>query len=318
MSFTSDVKKEIVSHGVGKGEDALAQKRACISAFIRTSGEIGVLGGVPSFFLVSETENVAEFFTLAFSETFDTELSVTHATLDRLSGRDKLLLQCPQSATQRVLSALKLLKKTGGLQEGISPSLVSTEDRKIAYIQGAFLGGGSCTLPSGEGKTGYHLEIIFSERKTATDFQKLLMEFEILSQRGERKDSHIVYIKNKEQISDFLAVIGVENALKKLSVVVQKRDEANRFNRAQNCMAGNADKTAIASVKQVVAIQKMSESGILDQLGEELQALAKVRLDNPTSSLHELANVLKVSKSCLNHRMRKLMELASRTEEKKE
>lgn len=317
MSFTSDLKKEILSHGVGRGKDALAQKRACISAFIRTSGEIGFLGGKPSFFLVSETESVAEFFTLAFSEALDTELSVTHATRDRMSGRDRLLLQCPQIATEKVLSELKLLKKTGGLREGIALSLVPDEERKIAYIQGAFLGGGSCTLPSEGAKTGYHLEVIFSERKTAVDFQKLLMEFEILSQRGERKDSHIIYVKNKEQISDFLAVIGAENALKKLSDVVQKRDEANRFNRAQNCMAGNADKTAIASVKQVVAIGKLKESGLLDELGEDLQTLAKMRLENPSASLQELADGLKISKSCLNHRMRRLMELSARTDGKK-
>ena len=70
MSFTSEVKKEIVARGVGQGKEALAQKRACVSAFVRTSGVMGISQGKPSFFLVNETESIAEFITLAFSEVF--------------------------------------------------------------------------------------------------------------------------------------------------------------------------------------------------------------------------------------------------------
>ena len=80
-------------------------------------------------------------------------------------------------------------------------------------------------------------------------------------------------------------------------------------------MAGNADKTAIASVKQVVAIEKLKKWSGFEDLSEELKALAKARLDHPVESLQELADRLKVSKSCLNHRMRKLMELSAKCEE---
>ena len=115
--------------------------------------------------------------------------------------------------------------------------------------------------------------------------------------------------KSKEMISDFLSVIGAENALKKFAAFVEKRDEANHDNRARNCMAGNADKTAIAAVKQVVALKKLEENNFKD-LSEELATLARARLKNPTMSLQELATLTGVSKSCLNHRMRKLMELS--------
>ena len=116
----------------------------------------------------------------------------------------------------------------------------------------------------------------------------------------------MVYVKSKEGISDFLAVIGAKNALKKFSAVLEKRDEANNDNRARNCMAGNADKTAIAAVKQVVAIQKLQEATRFQDLSEELVALAKLRLNNPEKTLQELADALGVSKSCLNHRLRKI------------
>ena len=309
MSFTSDIKKEIISKGV---EECLP----CISAFVKTSGTVGVKDGKPAFFLVSETENVAEFFMSAFAETLGTELYITNASWDRMSGRDKLLLQCPAMKTVEVMQKLRLLKKTGEIREGISRTLVSTETGKIDYIKGAFLGGGSCMIPSESGKTGYHLDWVFSDRKAARDFCEILDEVELIARLTERKETSVVYIKNKEQISDFLSAIGVTNSLRKFSALVEKRDDANRNNRARNCIAGNADKTAIAAVKQVVALQKLVERGGLEDLSEDLKTLALVRLKNPSMSLQELADHLKVSKSCLNHRMRRLMALSQAAEEK--
>jgi DNA-binding protein WhiA len=176
-------------------------------------------------------------------------------------------------------------------------------------MRGAFLAGGSCMLPSDNG-TGYHLEIVFKDRHTARDFCELLAEEEVLARLVMRKDDAVVYIKSKELISDFLAVIGADNALKKFTAFVDKRDEANHDNRAQNCMSGNADKTAIAAVKQVVAIQKLEKNGGLSDLNVQLKQLAKTRLKHPEISLKELAELMGESKSCINHRMRKLMELA--------
>ena len=156
MNFTLDVKKEIVNHGV-------ADKKVALSAYIRASATMGISNGNPTFFIVSETETVAEFFTNAFFELFGVELVITYAEQDRLSGRDKLVFVCPTEFSERVLKELHLLKRTGGIRDTISQSLLTTEEKQIAYIQGAFLGGGSCTLPNEEGKTGYHLEIVFSD-----------------------------------------------------------------------------------------------------------------------------------------------------------
>lgn len=308
MNFTSEIKKEIISRGF-IGREKADGKRAALSAFVHTSGTLGLRQDAPTFFLVSETENVAEFFMRLFSETFDTELFVTHATRDRKSGRDKLVLQCPAGQAEQILRDLKLLKRDKNeFRTGIAKSLLKGETDEIAYIKGAFLGGGSCTLPTGN--AGYHLEIVFSERQTAADFCKLLARYELLAKRIERKETYVVYVKSKELISDFLSLIGAENCLKKFNSFVDKRDEANNDNRAKNCFAGNADKTAIAAVKQVVAIKKIEEKTGFAGLSEELVALAKTRLSRPQMSLKELSELLSVSKSCLNHRMRKLMEIA--------
>ena len=311
MSFTADVKKEIITRkrSVDRQEE-LTAKKAALSAFLRTSGIVGIKDGVPTFFLVSETENVAEYFMSIFSDVFSCELAITNATMNKMSGRDKLVLQCPNGKAQEVLKVLGLLKRDQQqFRDGIAAMLVKSETQKIAYIQGAFLGGGSCMLPTGK-NLGYHLEIVFNDKQTARDFCDVLAEFEVIAKLVERKETYVVYVKSKEVISDFLAVIGAENALKRFTAFLEKRDEANRDNRAKNCISGNADKSAIAAVKQVVAIQKIEAKTKFKDLSEELITLANARLKNPAMTLKELSELLDVSKSCLNHRLRRLMEIA--------
>lgn len=310
MNFTSDIKKEIISRGSVPGRRGEGERKAAISAFLRTSGDVGLSNGTPVFYFVSETENVAEFFMSLFAETFGVELYISHATMDKMSKRDKLVLQCPIEQSATIAQALGLVKKTGDIRDGIASTLIDSEAKTISYIRGAFLGGGSCTVPTESGKSGYHLEIVFSSRKIAREFCELLADFELLAKLTDRKEDSVVYIKSKELISDFLAIIGAENSLRKFTSLVAKRDKANNDNRARNCIAGNADKAAIAAVKQVVAIEKLKNSSGFTELSSELKALAKARLQNPSMSLQELADKLGISKSCLNHRMRKLMELA--------
>ncbi len=311
MNFTWEIKKEIINRSGTLEEKA---RLASLSAFFRTSGTLGVQDGTPSFFLVSETEMVAEFFMELFLSAFQTELTVSHAVQDRMSGRDKLVLIAPQSMTLTVLKKLGIYRRDGrDFRAGILPSLMQTDEAKIAYIRGAFLGGGSCNTPKNGG--GYHLEMVFTEKRTAMDVCRVLDGLGVYAKRIARKDSHVVYIKSKEIISDFLAIIGVPNALKKFGVILEERDVANQSNRAKNCFSGNADKTAIASVKQVLAIQKIADKQGLSGLGEELRLLAKARIDNPAMNLRELAEKMQVSKSCLNHRMRRLMQIADEMEE---
>ena len=306
MSFTTDVKKEIISRSGGMGA---AEKKSALSAFIRTSGSLGFSEGQPTFFIVSETESVAEFFTSLFFDVFHAELAVSRATQDRLSGRDKLVLQCPVAESKRVLQELGLLRKKGdGFPTWIASSLVEEENATIAYIRGAFLGSGSCSLP--HERSGYHLEIVFTEKGIADDFCALLGDFSLFAKVVERKDDFVAYIKSKEAISDFLAVVGARNALKKFSALALKRDKANHDNRAANCQASNADKTAQASVKQVIAFQRLQTSPLWEELPDELKQTAIFRMENPVMTLKEWSEKTGLSKSCINHRIRKLMELA--------
>ena len=311
MNFTGDIKKEIIHRSERWSE---SEKRAALSAFFRTSGTLGVQDGTPTFFLVSETEMVAERFMQIFADLFGVELVVSHATMDRMSGRDKLVLSCPLLTSQTALQRLGLWQESKvDFRQGVLPSLVKTEDDQIAYIQGAFLGGGSCNTP--KNGAGYHLELVFIEKKTAQNVRRILDELGVFAKLITRKETYVLYIKSKEIISDFLAICGADGALKKFGAILEERDVANQNNRARNCFSGNADKTAIASVKQVMAIQKLTDNNALSDLSEDLRLLARTRLAYPEMNLRELAEKLNVSKSCLNHRMRKLMQIADELED---
>lgn len=311
MNFTSDVKKELMKLPCGKEES-----RAALSAYFSACGVFAESGtGEPEFFLVSETERVAEFFTGLFYNLFGERLIVSRAVKDRLSGRSRLILECPRGA-KNALETLELYKPGAGFTIGVPQVFKENDAARRAYICGAFLGGGSITLPADGKKTGYHLEIAFpaeedGESAVAEEFAALAEADDLLLKCVKRGGETVAYMKSKEAISDFLSVLGAENALKKFGAFCEEREKNNNLNRAANCSSFNADKTATAAVKQVLAIEKIVAAGADTTLAAPLKKLIALRLARPELSLQELADELGVSKSCLSHRMRKLTEIAA-------
>ena len=311
MNFTSDVKKELMKLPCGKEES-----RAALSAYFSACGVFAESGtGEPEFFLVSETERVAEFFTGLFYNLFGERLIVSRAVKDGLSGRSRLILECPRGA-KNALETLELYKPGAGFTVGVPQVFKENDAARRAYICGAFLGGGSITLPADGKKTGYHLEIAFpaeedGESAVAEEFAALAEADDLLLKCVKRGGETVAYMKSKEAISDFLSVLGAENALKKFGAFCEEREKNNNLNRAANCSSFNADKTATAAVKQVLAIEKIVAAGADTTLAAPLKKLIALRLARPELSLQELADELGVSKSCLSHRMRKLTEIAA-------
>lgn len=311
MNFTSDVKKELMKLPCGKEES-----RAALSAYFSACGVFAEREtGEPEFFLVSETERVAEFFTGLFYNLFGERLIVSRAVKDRLSGRSRLILECPRGA-KNALETLELYKPGAGFTVGVPQVFKDNDAARRAYICGAFLGGGSITLPADGKKTGYHLEIAFpaeedGESAVAEEFAALAEADDLLLKCVKRGGETVAYMKSKEAISDFLSVLGAENALKKFGAFCEEREKNNNLNRAANCSSFNADKTATAAVKQVLAIEKIVAAGADTTLAAPLKKLIALRLARPELSLQELADELGVSKSCLSHRMRKLTEIAA-------
>ena len=291
-NFTSEIKRDLL-RGVPK-------KRCCrlamLSAFLNTSGTLGGTSGV-SF--TSESEEIAAYFLSLIEELFSVSMTVTEAVRDPKYGRNKLTF----SYTGKGAEAM--------VQEIINhsaPNIFQSECCTSAYLKGAFLGGGSCTLPHGGAKTGYHLEFVFRSEEEGESFCELLESLDLIGRIIRRGDKAVVYIKSREGISDALNAMDAINGLKRLEELTALREESNRQNRLVNCFVNNTDKSAIASAKQMLVLERLKAKGVLDTLSPELQKTAQARLDHPALSLLELAGELGISKSCLNHRMRKLME----------
>lgn len=311
QNFTEEIKNEIIS--LPATEES--ERRALLSAFIRTSGSVISKNGWFGFEIVTENERTAEYFSDMLEEYFGLSLIVSGAKFNVLSGKDKLSFECVNAVTDAILKKIGIIRvdnEGNSLIFGIDENIIQHENCKIAYLRGAFLGGGSCTLPDGGyfSRTGYHFEVVFSNKITASDFCDLLCDFEILAKLVSRKDKAVVYVKSKAVISDLLSIIGCEKCLEKLNRIVEQKDKQNNANRVNNCSVSNIDKTVTASVNQVKAIEIIAQTIGLQSLDKHLFDVAECRLADKNASMQELAERLNISKSCLNHRMRKISELA--------
>ena len=314
QNFTGEIKREIMKAGF----DNACCKTAALSAFLRATGSVIRSGAQIGFEFITESESVAGFFISLFEELYGAELKIVQASTDNRNGKDRLAFQCLSDKSLYILSQLGIVERdedTVSLKLEMDRYLVENDCCKLAYIKGAFLGSGSCSIPKlDDARSGYHLEIVFYNKLLADGYCDLLAEYEILAKSVERKNSRVVYLKSRESISDFLALLGAENALKKLVELADKKDERNQLNRVANCMQMNFDKSVVASVKQIRAIESIDAAIGLEGLEPSLRDVAEARLADKEGSLKELAERLGISKSCLNHRLRKLLKIAENIE----
>lgn len=310
QNFTGEIKREIMRAGF---ENACC-KTAALSAFLRAAGSIIRVGRQIGFEFVTESESVAAFFISLLEDVYGAELKIVQAATDNRNGKDRLAFQCVSDKSLFILSELGIVEWSGdsvSLKLEMDPYLVENDCCKLSYIKGAFLGSGSCSLPKlDDDRSGYHLEVVFYNKLLAEGFCDLLAQFEILAKSVDRKNSRVVYLKSRESISDFLSLIGAEGALRRLEELADKKDERNQLNRIANCMQMNFDKSVVASVKQIRAIELIGSTIGLEGLDPALRETAEARLADKEGSLQEIADRLGISKSCLNHRMRKILKIA--------
>lgn len=190
----------------------------------------------------------------------------------------------------------------------INYALLEEEESVTAFCRGAFLAGGSVTDP---GKR-YHLEMATNHFHVHREFQALLPELQLSPRETRRKANYLTYFKQSDAIAAFLRRIGAEEAAGKVLQAKVNKSVVNGVNRQYNCDVANVDKAVAAAQTQIAAIRVLRQRGELEHLGEKLRETARLREENPELSLAELAASCDppVSKSCLNHRLRKLMELA--------
>lgn len=204
----------------------------------------------------------------------------------------------------------ELLSKIGNLEEPVNPLLIKNSCCQRAFLRGTFLGCGSMSDP----KKGYHLEFVCTREDKAKQLQDVMQEFDIEAKIVLRKKYYVVYLKEGEGIVDLLNVCEAPVALMNLENLRILKEMRNSINRRVNCEAANITKTVNAATRQIEDIEYIRVHYGFQNLPENLRQMAEVRLENPDAPLKELGEFLSppVGKSGVNHRLRKLSELAER------
>ena len=301
MSFSSNVKAELCKDSLSKKSCAVAEGYGVL-LYCNTfsSTEIRIITESRDF-----AARLPRLFKKAFGVSFDQEPTVH----DRgklqfaISSEDKI---------SRIFETLQMDLKAS-LTLHVNFGMLEEEAECMAYLRGAFLAGGSVTDPAKR----YHLEMTTSHYKVSRETCALLIECGFSPKELSRGGNNILYFKQSDYIEDFLTAIGAQVSAMGVMEAKVEKDLRNGVNRRVNCETANLTKVVDASMGQMAAICALEEAGELDKLPGKLRETALLRRENPEATLQELAAMLNppITKSAINHRMRKLLELARALEE---
>jgi DNA-binding protein WhiA len=311
MSFSADVKNEVARSEEQKNCCTLAE----IAGFIRMCGSVKLSGGGKlDLKITTENPAIARAFLKRIKSYFgvNANLKIGQNNLLKKGYIYELTIGAENNAEQilRETGILRVKEGHNYFPDDISSDLVKTRCCKRAYLRGAFLGAGTVSHP----EKSYHMEIVCSSLALAHDLKRLINSFGFRSKVTTRRNSHVVYLKESEQISDFLALIGANKHVLEFENVRIVKELRNKTNRIVNCESANLDKTINSASRQIEMIRLIESKGGLACLPEKLREIALLRLEHPESSLAELGQMLEppLKKSGVNHRFRKLEEIAER------
>lgn len=309
MSFSSEVKQELYKHISAQSHCRIAET----AAILHFCGSVG--RSETGVFLQIRAENgliVRKCFTLlqkAFN--MSTEVEVRRES----AGGGFFLRIGDETLMAEILRAIGVPYREGGIFQGTlrapaDPAIVEESCCKRAFLRGAFLSAGSVSDP----KKGYHLEIVCSCMAQAEQIVRLLLDFEIEAHLVTRKKYAVVYLKEGSGIADFLNVTEAHIALLEFENSRVVREVRNTVNRRVNCETANIAKTVTAASRQVEDILLLRDRYGFEKLPASLRQMAEARLEYPDAPLRELGACLDppVGKSGVNHRLRKLCELADK------
>ena len=309
MSFSSTAKDELIRLPLGKSCCILSE----LSALTQTSGSLALrgLGRVQVTYRVENAALARRIFLL-----LRTQLNITarlhfvqHA---RLGGRRSCVLTLGDQDSQTLLIALHMMERD---EEG-NISLKRTAPRhpmtrqccRRAFLRGAFLGCGSMTNP----EKSYHFEWVAEDQSLRQTLAKLLDKSGLPVHEHVRKGQNVMYLKGAQQIADMLALMGAGHAVLEMENIRITKQMRAGANRASNCDEHNSEKMLNAADEQIEAIKLISIQRGLFTLPPGLQEIARLRLEHTSLSLNELGQLMDppVGKSGVNHRMRRLMDIA--------
>ena len=309
MSFSSETKNELARFKNVDKKD----KQAELSAIVRMAGTIQIAGlRKINIKITTELNSIARRIFKLLKKEFNisTIISVNKNQMLKRNNSYVLMVKSENGA-EKLLKKLGILEdKEGFFPTNSVPKTVFDDDRlKKSYIRGAFLGGGSISDP----EKNSHMEFVANNENYANSLKDLINSLGFNSKIVARKNSFVVYLKESEQISDLLSIIGAYQALLSLQNTKVVKEMRNNVNRIVNCETANLSKTVNAAVRQVENIKLIQSKIGISSLPENLQEIALLRVENEDMSLKELGEMLDppISKSGVNHRLKKIEQIAN-------
>jgi len=302
MSFSSDVKTELCRAPINKSCCAVAECYG-ILLFCNTFASSGMK-------LITESHPFAKRLPKLFKKAFGFSFDIQPEDAERAG---KLAFLITDTKKLDILFDIYGYDRRSILAHHINLGILEEDCCRQSFLRGAFLAGGSVTDP----KKRYHLEFVTDHFSVGREVFSLLLDMGFEPKSTSRAGNYITYFKQSETIEDFLTTIGAPVASMEIMSAKIMKDMRSSVNRRVNCDTANVEKTVEAAQEQLEAIRKLEASVGLKNLPDKLAQTAFIRVSNPEASLSELALLTDppVTKSCLNHRLRKLMELAADAKE---
>ncbi|MDE3840087.1 DNA-binding protein WhiA [Bacillus methanolicus] len=306
MSFASETKKELTNLEI---KDCCA--KAELSALIRMNGSLSFSNRKLVVDIQTENAAIARRIYILIKRSYNAQIELLVRKKMRLKKNNVYIVRLSDKAKD-ILEDLKILGEGFTFVHDISEELVKKKCCKRSYLRGAFLAGGSVNNPE---TSSYHLEIFSLYKEHNDSLSELMNTFDLNSKTLERKKGFITYLKEAEKITEFLNIIGAHNALLRFEDIRIVRDMRNSVNRLVNCETANLNKTIGAALRQVENIRFIDQTVGLHVLPEKLREIAELRIAHQDITLKELGEMVSggtISKSGINHRLRKIDEIAEK------
>ena len=299
MSYASEVKKELTGLQVH-----LDNAKAELMALIRMNGSLGIANRNMILNVQTESPAIARRIYSLLKQFYQVESEIVVRRKMKLKKNNQYVVRLRYHA-QEILSDLGILEGFQ-IKEKVPMALLKDDLMIRSYLRGAFLAGGSVNNPE---TSRYHLEIYSLYEEHNEMIAQMINRYRLNARTTARRSGYIVYLKEAEKIAEFLQLIGATNGMLKFENIRIVRDMRNSVNRLGNCENANMDKVANASNRQIENIRLIDSMVGLDSLPEKLRAIAETRLAHQEVSLKELGVLVPggpISKSGVNHRLRKL------------
>ena len=306
MTFSTTIKNE-----VSKLDSNKLEKISELSAIVRNSATIN-----KDIKISIENNAIARRIYSIFKDIY--EVSPVITIREKIHFFRGFILIINKKQTE-ILRDLSIINKDNEYLDIPKDYIISDEEQLRAYLRGLFISSGSINDPK---TSRYHLEFIVNSKDYANFINGLLNSLNLNSKVIKREKNYMVYIKEAEKISDYLRLIKAYNAVMYYEDIRIYRDHKNMTNRLNNCEQANIDKIFLTSSKQLKDIEILQKHDLIDTLDEKLQEVIKYRLKYKEASLQELSDIIsnqtknKITKSGLNHRFRKIKEIANNIKDK--